>query len=220
MADAVPPPTAGTSLADAPCTVRCWHCGQWFGSPEDFGPEAEYTCAKCWSKIEFVDRSVDLPPPPNRIPWWHRTVSGLVLALCTVTCAGVCWLVSWLAMCVLIGGCAFAPFPDGRGGGVLGVSVGPDGTVDTSGITGGLATLLGIGAAVGVPGVGGVALLVGKFVKAATDRANLLGKEAGWNEREAAASIQAPMPGPVAVAASGPGPAGVGVHATRTEVTA
>ena len=107
-----------------------------------------------------------------------------------------CLVVLGIGLVVCAWGCSFAPYPDGRGGGVLGVGVGPDGTVDTGGITGGLATILGIGAAVGVPGVGGLALLVGKFVKAVAERANLQGQAAGWEQREQAATVQAPLPGP------------------------
>ncbi len=44
--------------------------------------------------------------PPNRIPWWHRTVSAVVLAACTVTFAGLCAGLSWLVLFVFLGGCA------------------------------------------------------------------------------------------------------------------
>lgn len=117
-----------------------------------------------------------------------------------------------LGVAVLAWGCAFAPYSDGRGGGVLGLSIGPDGAIDTGGLGGGLATLLGIGgAAVGVPGLG---LLVSKFVRAVAERAELRGKEAGWEAREQAATVQAPLPTSVA----GPVAHGGGVPVTvRTE---
>lgn len=47
--------------------------------------------------------------PPNRIPWWHRTVSAVVLAACTVTFAGLCAGLSWLVLVVFLGGCARLP---------------------------------------------------------------------------------------------------------------
>lgn len=41
-----------------------------------------------------------------------------------------------------------------------------------------------VAGSVGVPGVGGIALLLNRFFKAATERAHLQGKEQGWNEND------------------------------------
>ena len=105
--------------------------------------------------------------PPSRIPWWHRTVSGLALAAwllgCVALCAGVCWL---------MGGCAvgYKPGPDGTpdyADPVIGISTG---TANAAG-----AGLLSLGGLLsGNPAVVGLAALV----------AHQFGARKGWTEYE------------------------------------
>lgn len=143
--------------------------------------------------------------PPVRLSLvQHAAGIGGLLAIG----AGVT-LVLWMILGA--GGCSFAPLADGSGGGVLGFKVAADGTVDTGGLSNTLLTAGLVGLGVGVPGAGGIAMLIGKFVKAVSERANLQGQNAGWEAREQAASVQAPLPGPVAFGAAVALPNGMGV---------
>lgn len=74
MADAVAPPLqcpspSGIALCDRMPRARC----------------------ECRCPVSAADLA------PSRIPWWHRTVSGIALAAwllgCVALCAGVCWAV-------------------------------------------------------------------------------------------------------------------------------
>lgn len=109
--------------------------------------------------------------PPPRTPWWHRTVSGLTLAACAVGFAGVCWIVCWLTLAVVLGGCAVG-YPlrgDGTpntGDAIIGISTG---TANAAG-----AGLLSLGGLLsGNPAIVGLAALV----------AHQFGARKGWDEK-------------------------------------
>lgn len=138
-------------------------------------------------------------------PWVRVFVFGLftlVAAMLVVT------------VLVALGGCAFSPFPD-RGGGVLGIPIGEDGTVAPGaleGVSGLVLTALGVG------GTGGIGLLVAKGIRVAIKAARMEGESDGWVQREQAASVQAPLPGPVAYGGGGAGVDRSGVSVTETVV--
>lgn len=114
----------------------------------------------------------DAVPPPNRIPWWHRTVSALVLAACTVTFAGLCAAVSWLVLAVFLGGCA------------VGYPLKSDGTPDTSNPTIGISTGTANAAGAGLLSLGGLLSGNPAIVGLAALVANQMGKRQGWDEKQ------------------------------------
>lgn len=102
-------------------------------------------------------------------------------------------------MGLALGGCAFVSTPNGKGG-VWGVGLGDtselpgvpnvaDAAPQAGGIIGGL---FGgpAGAAIGT-GIG--AVVAGAFGLQAAKSARLKGQDEGWDQREAAATIQAPL---------------------------
>lgn len=105
-----------------------------------------------------------------------------------------------LAILAAITGCAFAPYPHGMGdgnAGVLGVNVGSGGQVapeaqQLAGDTLGTAASIFLGAG-GVSTIGAIVLTAVKAIRTAIEAANLKGQNAGWDQREQAAAIQAPF---------------------------
>lgn len=168
MADAVPPTQTVRDIGECQTPGPCGAIGC-HGHCDAAQRFAEYE-----AESERMTAARECAYP---IPWWHRTVSGLALAAwllgCVALCAGVCWL---------MGGCAvgYKPGPDGTpdyADPVIGISTG---TANAAG-----AGLLSLGGLLsGNPAVVGLAALV----------ANQMGKRSGWDEREQAASVQAPLP--------------------------
>lgn len=177
MADAVPPPTdSARDVGRCQTPVSCGETGC-HGSCDD----------GAWWRQSGTTTTLTMAggrvvTAPLRIRWWHRTVSGLVLAACTVVAAGVCWLVSWLALCVFLGGCA------------VGYPLRDDGTPDTGDAIIGISTGTANAAGAGLLSLGGLLSGNPALVGLAALVANQMGKRAGWDERESAAMVQAPLP--------------------------